>query len=159
MEKLSPETVNALREIFRQKDVNGSGSLNPSEFEECLNFCGLNPSQEELKFLMKHFDANGDGILQIEELLQNIHVIHAHSMKSDQLMTAFKKFDIRGEGYIRLPDLLKILTFKDFMKPDDARKLLRKLTTKYDSNKDGKFDYAEFIAMFEEKEISELCQE
>lgn len=151
-EPLSPETIDALRDIFRQKDVNGTGTLSCSELEECLGVCGLNPTHEELRFLKKHFDSNGDGLLQIEELLANIHVIHSHSMRSTQLMAAFQKFDINKQGFLRLPDLLKILTYNDFMKPDAARKLLRKLSDKYDTNRDGKFNYAEFVVMFYDTE-------
>jgi Ca2+-binding EF-hand superfamily protein len=43
----------------------------------------------------------GDGILQIEELIENIHVINTHIQHSSDLMAAFKLFDRKGEGFIR----------------------------------------------------------
>jgi len=44
---------------------------------------------------------SGDGKLQIEELLENVHILYAHSLRSKELMAAFKKFDGNGDGYIR----------------------------------------------------------
>src|SRR6218665_3676041 len=57
---LPPSHYSALRDIFKQKDVNGTGTLSSSELEDCLGVCGLRPTKEELSFLKKHFDSNGN---------------------------------------------------------------------------------------------------
>lgn len=43
----------------------------------------------------------GDGKLQVDELLDNIHIINTHIQHREDLMAAFKVFDRKGEGYIR----------------------------------------------------------
>jgi Ca2+-binding EF-hand superfamily protein len=47
------------------------------------------------------YRVSGDGKLQIEELLQNIEVLNAHSINGEQLMTAFNTFDVNKDGFIR----------------------------------------------------------
>ena len=42
-----------------------------------------------------------DGRLQIKELMDNLHLINAHSVNKDDMMKAFKKFDQNGDGFIR----------------------------------------------------------
>ncbi|KAI0228989.1 hypothetical protein LSAT2_020572 [Lamellibrachia satsuma] len=97
----SKETLNVLRRLFKERDVEQDGNLNADELEQCLQLVGFFPTNEDIVFLIKHFDTNGDGVLQIEELLENIHVIQAHSIHKHEMMDAFERFDTNKDGYIR----------------------------------------------------------
>ncbi|ELT99096.1 hypothetical protein CAPTEDRAFT_228966 [Capitella teleta] len=151
--KFSEETIKVLREAFKSKDKDNTGTLDQAQLQDCLMLVGLIATDEDIEFLSKHFDDNGDGELQIEELIENIHVINTHIQYREDLMEAFKIFDRKGEGYIRLPSLLKILTAKNFMTPLDARRLITRLVKKYDHNNDGKFNYAEFVEIYASREF------
>ena len=42
----------------------------------------------------------GDGRLSVDELLENIHVISAHSLQGEEIMEAFEKLDLNKDGVI-----------------------------------------------------------
>lgn len=46
--------------MFQRKDKDETGTLNSSELEECLQLCGLIPTKQDIAFLTKHFDSNGN---------------------------------------------------------------------------------------------------
>jgi len=46
--------------MFKEKDTNDDGNLNSEEFEQCLQLVGFYPTTEDIEFLKKHFDTNGD---------------------------------------------------------------------------------------------------
>lgn len=66
-----------------------------------MSAVGFQASFEDLKFLTKHLDKNGDGKLQIKEIIDQLDVINLHAEYGEELMNAFKKFDTKGDGYIR----------------------------------------------------------
>ena len=43
----------------------------------------------------------GDGHLTVDELIENIHVINAHSLQGEEIMDAFDKLDLNKDGVIR----------------------------------------------------------
>ena len=44
---------------FKERDVDNNGALDPGELAECLQLLGMNPSEEDLEFMIKQFDKNG----------------------------------------------------------------------------------------------------
>ena len=49
-----------LRRLFTERDVEHDGILNAEELEQCLQIVGFCPTAEDIEFLTKHFDTNGD---------------------------------------------------------------------------------------------------
>lgn len=58
-----------LDEVFSSFDADGSGSLNPLEFEKMLERLRIEPAltQGQKAFLVDQFDANGDGEISLKE--------------------------------------------------------------------------------------------
>lgn len=144
-----------MKDLFRTKDIDENGWLNAEELHECLEIVGFCLLEEDLHFIIKHFDKNGDGKLQIQELLDNIHVLHDHNVHREDLMEAFKRFDTDGNGYIRFVELLPLLTANGFMPVEEARRLITRCANDYDKDMDGRFSYAEFVKMFISKEFQD----
>ena len=42
-----------------------------------------------------------NGKLEVNELLDNMHILHAHSQNREELIHAFKVFDKNKDGFIR----------------------------------------------------------
>jgi len=146
--ELTQETKNYLQSLFEEKDEDQSGCINADELGECLRSVGFCVTDADLDFLVENFDRNRDGRLSIKELMDNLHLINAHSIGKKDMMDAFHKFDKNGDGFIRLPELLQILTLKGGFEVQEARELLDYLVKNFDKNGDGKFDYPEFIEMY-----------
>ena len=49
-----------LRRMFKEYDMNDDGNLNSEELEQCLQLVGFYPTADDIEFLKKHFDTNGD---------------------------------------------------------------------------------------------------
>ena len=54
-----------------------------------------------LKSIDIHVTIADNGKLEVNELLNNMHILNAHSLNKEQLMHAFKMFDANGDGAIR----------------------------------------------------------
>ena len=50
----------ALRSAFKAKDKDNTGTLNSAELRDCLMLVGLIATDEDIDFLSKHFDDNGE---------------------------------------------------------------------------------------------------
>ncbi|QHO03998.1 hypothetical protein S83_045265 [Arachis hypogaea] len=55
--------------VFKRFDVNGDGKISLTELADALKVLGLT-SQEEVSYQMDEIDADGDGYITLEELIQ-----------------------------------------------------------------------------------------
>ena len=65
----SNEQIELLRKYFNQLDMDGSGTISPSEIEEMLISLGLARTREEVEEMICELDENGNGELEFEEFL------------------------------------------------------------------------------------------
>jgi len=63
------EQRTTLEEIFRAIDKDDSGYIDPDEFREALQKLVGDFPEEFLQNLLAHFDVDGDGKINLEELL------------------------------------------------------------------------------------------
>lgn len=65
----SNDQIELLRKYFNQLDVDGSGTISPSEIEETLISLGLARSREDVEEIIGEIDQKGSGELDFEEFL------------------------------------------------------------------------------------------
>uniref|UniRef100_X2AWD5 EF-hand domain-containing protein n=1 Tax=Capitella teleta TaxID=283909 RepID=X2AWD5_CAPTE len=153
--ELSEESQYVLRDILTSKSKEGDGVIDLEDLGECLEAFGFEPDDEDVRFLSRHFDDNGNGTLEVEEIIGNMDVINWHSFYGKELMDQFTSIDQDKDGFIRFPEMLRMLVTKqpDPLPALEARQLLDKLARKYDENFDGKFSYAEFVKIYMSDEL------
>ena len=66
------QDLNGLKQLFKKMDRNGNGSVDPIEFKYSMRDFGLDLSEIEVSQLVKHFDANHDGKISVEEFINAI---------------------------------------------------------------------------------------
>lgn len=65
----SNDQIELLRKYFNQLDLDGSGTISPSEIEEMLISLGLARTREEVEEMICELDVNGNGELEFDEFL------------------------------------------------------------------------------------------
>ena len=69
VENLTEETINQFRFFFNLFDKDSSGTITTKELGTVMRNLGQNPSEEELKQLIREVDLNGDGTIDFKEFL------------------------------------------------------------------------------------------
>jgi serine/threonine protein kinase len=136
----SPEEVGEFREVFRQVDLDKTGSISLSEFQrgfsECQ--CGGGKTTEDI---FNGIDAFHDGTISYTEFLAATLATHGFLTKA-RIQQAFEQLDDDQNGFISVDDLRTILG-QDYS-PEWADRILADA----DWNKDGNISYAEFLRAF-----------
>jgi len=147
-DELSEGSKQVLMQCFGKFDKKKDGILQANELPKALEIAGITATQKQSAELIKLFDKNGDGCLQITELVDNWKVLAQHSVNGDELLEAFKVLDKNKDGYLRNHELKCLLRKLGEKWSEDEIEHILKTLRKYDTNGDGKFSYPEFVQMY-----------
>ncbi|GMY26754.1 probable calcium-binding protein CML16 [Fagus crenata] len=143
MAMLQSDQVEQLREIFMRFDMDSDGSLTQLELAALLRSLGLKPSGDQLHCLLDNMDANGNGMVEFDELVSAIlpDMTEQVLVNQEQLLEVFRSFDRDGNGYITAAELAGSmakmghpLTYKE----------LSEMMREADANGDGVISFNEF---------------
>ena len=142
VENLTVETINQFRYFFDLFDKDSSGSITTKELGTIMRNLGQNPSEEELKQMIREVDLNGDGTIDFKEFLCLMLKKMDDSDIDDELETAFKAFDLDKDGYITPHELRNgMLNLGEEYSPEEAEEMIKE----GDLDNDGRIDYDEFM--------------
>ncbi|GMN38858.1 hypothetical protein TIFTF001_008095 [Ficus carica] len=140
------EQLKQLREIFGRFDMDGDGSLTHLELAALLRSLGLKPSGEQLHALLANIDANGNGAVEFEELVEAIlpDMNEQVLLNQDQLLEVFRSFDRDGNGFITAAELAGSMA--KMGQPLTYREL-SDMMREADTNGDGVLSFHEFATI------------
>jgi len=110
----------AMKEMFRNADTDGSGALDRKEFESCLKSSDLNLTKKQIRALLDEVDNNFDGVIQYSEFIPIafglLSEMVSKQMEYDQLpsdeaaamdylIELFTDYDADGSGKIHISTL------------------------------------------------------
>lgn len=101
------EELEQLRDIFSRFDMDSDGSLTTLELAALLRSLGLKPTGDQLQVLLTDMDANANGLVEFEELVQVIlpDMNEQVLVNQEQLLEVFQSFDRDSNGYITASEL------------------------------------------------------
>ena len=148
MAQLSEKEIAKIKRSFLELDEDGSGEISVQELRSILKDPKLNMTEEDVNKLMKDFDLDGNGTIDICEFLilmssrKNRNLIHRAIVIRTSIRKAFNNLDLDGNGYITKKE------FKSVMRKQRGKfseKQLDEMLKEADTNGDGKIDYDEFV--------------
>ncbi|GAB2297093.1 hypothetical protein Dimus_031192 [Dionaea muscipula] len=143
---LKAEQMKQLKDIFKRFDMDSDGSLTQLELAALLRSLGLRPTGDQLHALLANMDANGNGYVEFEELVDAIspEMDTQILINQEQLLEVFRSFDRDGNGYITASELAGSmakmghpLTYKE----------LTEMMREADTDGDGVISFNEFASV------------
>lgn len=123
--------------------------------------------REYIKFLIRKFDGNSDGIISIEELASGLKTMHINLTLKEKL-SLMKKLDLNRDGEITAEELYKVLSKVDVKLSKgqldtsidqvlrkiasgaeefaNMKEYVRVLVSRFDSNSDGLITFEELCS-------------
>jgi len=146
-EDLSEEQVEMLKKAFNMFDREKTGSIATNMMSTILRTLGQTFEEDDLELLIEEIDADGSGMLEIEEFLAlcaRFLVEEDAEAVQEELREAFRLYDKEGNGYIKTSDLREIMRALDDKLTEDE---LDEMITEIDTDGSGTVDFDEFMEM------------
>ncbi|KAK3008508.1 hypothetical protein RJ639_013216 [Escallonia herrerae] len=141
-ENLSEEEIKGLKQMFNNMDTDRSGTITYDELKTGLSKLGSKLSESEIQQLMEAADVDKSGTIDYVEFITA--TMHRHRLdKEENLYKAFQYFDKDGSGFITRDELKQAMT--EYGMGDEAT--IDEVISDVDTDKDGRIDYEEFVAM------------
>ncbi|KAH7672613.1 Non-specific serine/threonine protein kinase protein [Dioscorea alata] len=140
---LSAEEVEDIKEMFKLIDTDNDGIVSCEELKTGLVKHGSQLAESEVQMLIEAVDNQGKGVLDYGEFVAVS--LHLQRMANDEhLRRAFSYFDKDGNGYIEADELREALVEDG---TTDGTDVVNDIFQEVDTDKDGKINYDEFVAM------------
>lgn len=145
---LTEKEIAKIKRQFLTLDEDGSGEISTYELTNILKDPKLKMSENDIAELMKGFDIDGSGTIDIREFMifmsnkKNRDLIHRAIVLRTQIRKVFNQLDSDGNGYITKKE------FKSMMRKQRCKfteTQIEAMLKEADKNGDGKIDYDEFV--------------
>ncbi|XP_059655581.1 probable calcium-binding protein CML16 [Cornus florida] len=146
MAALQSDQLKQLKDIFKRFDMDADGSLTHLELAALLRSLGLKPTGDQLYALLGNMDANGNGLIEFDELVDAIlpDMSEEVLINQEQLLEVFRSFDRDGNGYITAAELAGQMSKMGH--PLTYREL-SEMMIEADTNGDGVISFNEFASI------------
>ena len=140
LRKMSEEA----KDLFDFYDKNRDGVLSQSEIASVIRALGANPSEAEIRELVRKYDSSGRDSLGFADFMQIYREAMATPISKRELMTYFKFFDKDGSGRIDRDEFKNTMTtLGERMTEDEVNMILEDA----DMNGNGDLDLEAFTSM------------
>ncbi|CAA0319222.1 unnamed protein product [Arabidopsis thaliana] len=135
-----------INKVFQRFDKNNDGKISIDELKDVIGALSPNASQEETKAMMKEFDLDGNGFIDLDEFVALFQISDQSSNNSAirDLKEAFDLYDLDRNGRISANELHSVMkNLGEKCSIQDCQRMINKV----DSDGDGCVDFEEFKKM------------
>lgn len=141
---LTEEQIAEYKEAFGLFDRDGNGVITTQELGTVMRNLGQNPTEQEVKNMIKEVDIDGSGTLNFSEF----KFMMAKRMRSidieEERREAFRIFDKDNNGYISRDELRIVMgNLGENLTDEEVDEMIKEA----DVDGDGRINYEEFIKM------------
>lgn len=153
-DKASPDShigvkeMECLKEAFALFDRDRDGEISTEELGKVMRTHGFNPSEEDLRDMIRNVDKNANGAIDFNEFIEMM--LKQGSNADEDAAHAFKVFDRDGDGLITAEELR--LTMNNLGEPLTEAELTA-MIAEADTDGDGKINFEEFKNLMANKAL------
>merc|ERR1711976_1041404 len=142
-EELTEEQIEAIKEVFTLFDQDGNETITIHELGTVMRALGQHPTQAELRAIIAEIDADGNGIIEFDELVDLMsRRPWGERGSADELKEAFSIFDRDGSGQIDAAEFRHVMTTMGEALTDQQ---MDEMMAQFDSDGDGKVAFEEYV--------------
>jgi Ca2+-binding EF-hand superfamily protein len=142
--EMSSEEVAKLWEAFQMFDEDGNSTVSAEELGQVMRSLGQNPSDTELRDMIKEVDVDLSGSIDFEEF--KALMVSQQGDRKSRLALAFSVFDENGSGQITADEMRAVMS--QFGLTDQE---LDEIIKEVDHDGDASIDFEEFCKLVPEK--------
>ena len=148
--KLTDSELDCLKEAFSLFDADHDGEITVHELGRVMRNHGLNPTDDELKDMIRNVDKNSNGAIDFNEFIEMM--IRRDSKCEEDVVHAFRVFDRDGDGLISSDELK--LTMNNLGEPLTDHEV-KSMIEAADLDGDGLINFQEFSRLMQQGGVLE----
>jgi calmodulin len=137
-----------IKEAFNVCDKDCDGFITTDELATVMRTLGHNPTKEELDELIKQYDKDESGTIDLNEFMDLMNNKLKEQQEGQELLETFQIFDKDADGTISADDLKYVIKAVGEELEDY---LIEELIEQGDRDHDGKINYHEFVRIMTSK--------
>ncbi|KAK8953036.1 putative calcium-binding protein CML19 [Platanthera guangdongensis] len=134
----------ALEKVLCYFDQDNDGKITSSELRACMTVINDELSLEEAKALVELLDADGDGLLGLDDFIKFVETGEKTDQNEKEMREAFQIYEMNSQGYITVMSLKRMLSGLSFSRNIE---ICRGVISEFDMNSDGVLSFEEFKIM------------
>ncbi len=148
MDSLTEDQIREFGEAFSLFDKEGTGTITTDDLGSVVRSLGLDPSEADLKHMLKDVDAGGNGTIEFPEFLSLLTIKAKDKIEQAEILEAFRVFDRNKDGFITANEIYHIMgNLGEKLSREEVAEMMREAS----AGTEGKLQYQQFVAMMNSK--------